>query len=100
MIGKNNSMGKLMVNILNEVPSSAITGVDGVAGTLDAFRRSEPTLLIVGSSRRVGVESSRISRSTRPLYLNLVPNENILPPVTTCGASELDGKLWRKVNSL
>lgn len=66
----------------------------GVAGTLAAFRRKDAVRFTHGSgSCRAGESSSRISRSTRPEYRNLVPHENKLPPVTTLGASELEGNL-------
>lgn len=48
---------------------------------------------MAGSSFRKGPVSSRTSLSVRPVYLNLVPQENIEPPLTT-GASEARGKLW------
>lgn len=71
-------------------------GVEGVAGTDEALRRrldDRKLRLIAGSSFRSGQVSSKISRSTRPEYRNLVPHEKKLPPVTTDGASELDGNL-------
>jgi hypothetical protein len=71
-------------------------GVEGVAGTDEALRRrldDRKLRLMAGSSFRSGPLSSKISRSTRPEYRNLVPQEKKLPPVTTDGASELDGNL-------
>ena len=67
-----------------------------MAGTDDALRRrldDRKLRLMAGSSFRSGPASSKISRSTRPEYRNLVPHEKKLPPVTTDGASELDGNL-------
>ena len=67
-----------------------------MAGTDDALRRrldDRKLRLMEGSSFRSGPASSKISRSTRPEYRNLVPHEKKLPPVTTDGASELDGNL-------
>lgn len=67
-----------------------------MAGTDEALRRrldDRKFRLMAGSSFRRGPESSKISRSTRPEYRNLVPHEKKLPPVTTDGASELDGNL-------
>ena len=74
-----------------KLPRSDAIGVDGVAGTLEAFLRMLP-LVIVGSSLFNPV-SSKISLSTLPEYLNLLPQEKKLPPVTTLGASELEGNL-------
>ena len=74
-------------------------GVEGVAGTDEALRRrldDRKLRLMAGSSFRSGPASSKISRSTRPEYRNLVPHEKKLPPVTTDGASELDGNLQLK----
>jgi hypothetical protein len=76
--------------------SSDPMGVEGVAGTDEALRRrldDRKLRFMAGSSFRSGLASSKISRSTRPEYRNLVPHEKKLPPVTTDGASELDGNL-------
>jgi hypothetical protein len=79
-------------------PSSEPMGVEGVAGTDEALRRRlalRKLRLIAGSSLRSGPTSSKISRSTRPEYRNFEPHEKKLPPVTTDGASELDGNLYQ-----
>lgn len=70
-------------------------GVLGVAGTLLAFLLSPVVWqrCIAGSSVVLnGADSSSTSLSVRPVYLNLVPHENIDPPLTT-GASEALGNL-------
>lgn len=77
-------------------PRSEPIGVEGVAGTLDALCLKLPTRFIIGSSVRTGPESSRISFSVLPVYLNLVPQEKNPPPVTT-GASV---DFWRVKNSI
>lgn len=69
-------------------------GVDGVAGTLEAFLLKLDVRWISGSSLDANV-SSNISRSVRPVYLNFVPQEKNPPPVTTDGAAELVGNLKR-----
>lgn len=46
----------------------------------------------MGSSWRRGPTSSNSSRSVRPVYLNFVPHEKKLPPLTT-GTTEPDGNL-------
>jgi len=77
-------------------PSSDPMGVEGVAGTDEALRRRLVDLklrLMAGSSLRSGPTSSKISRSTRPEYRNFEPHEKKLPPLTTEGASELEGNL-------
>lgn len=71
-----------------------ITIFDGVGGSLDDFRLKLPTRVTDGDSLVI-VISSNISRSTRPLYLNLVPHEKKPPPETTLGTSELEGKLHK-----
>lgn len=69
-----------------------MTILDGVGGSLEDFRRRLPTRVTEGDSLVI-VISSNISRSTRPLYLNLVPHEKNPPPETTLGTSELEGNL-------
>lgn len=69
-----------------------ITTLEGVGGSLDDFRLRLPTRVTDGDSLVI-VTSSNISRSTRPLYLNLVPHEKKPPPETTLGTSELEGNL-------
>lgn len=77
------------------LPKCGCRGVDGVAGTLDAFLLTLELRCILGSSR-FNVLSSNISFSVRPVYLNFVPQEKKPPPVTTEGASELVGNLKNK----
>lgn len=67
-------------------------GEDGVAGTLLALRLKLPRRVMVGSSWRSGPTSSNNSRSVRPVYLNFVPQEKKLPPVTT-GTTDPEGNL-------
>lgn len=66
--------------------------LDGVGGSLDDFRLRLPTRVTDGDSLVIDI-SSNISRSTRPVYLNLVPHEKKPPPLTTLGTSELEGNL-------
>lgn len=69
-----------------------------MGGSLDDFRLRLPTRVTDGDSLVIDT-SSNISRSTRPLYLNLVPHEKKPPPETTLGTSELEGNL-KKINNL
>lgn len=75
-----------------------MTTVLGVGGSLDDFRLRLPTRVTDGDSLVIDT-SSNISRSTRPLYLNLVPHEKKPPPETTLGTSELEGNL-KEINNL
>lgn len=74
------------------IPRYGCSGVEGVAGTLEALRLKLDERCTAGSSRPGEFLPSRISRSVRPLYLNFVPHENKPPPDIT-GASELLGSL-------
>lgn len=76
------------------LPKWGCNGVDGVAGTLEAFLRILDVLWTFGSFLLGEPESSKISRSVLPVYLNFVPQEKKPPPDTTEGASELVGKLY------
>lgn len=68
-------------------------GVDGVAGTLEAFLLTFEFPCVTESLREGEPLSSRSSLSVFPVYLNFVPQEKKPPPDTTGGASELVGKL-------
>lgn len=57
-------------------------GLDGVAGTLLAFRLLVDEFVSF-CSRSAFILSVSISRSVRPVYLNLVPQEKNPPPEMT-----------------